>query len=226
MNRVRHCSAEPPGSSSVNVTDNVSLTQPYDPETNAVLANLEVSQGGNTFNTDASGSVSGLNPGSATFAMRGLWAEVFTNGTTPTFSATLSNGVNNIDWGNNANTKESSAYYHVNIVHDYMKSKFPSFTNMDNPLETNVDVSGSCNAFYNGTSINFYQSGAGCNSFALVGDVVYHEYGHGINNTYYLSQGGFFQNGAMDEGYADVWALGITANPVLGLGNSQSLPND
>lgn len=225
INQVRHCASEPPAAS-VTVTDDVSLTQPYDPETNSVLANLEVTQSGNTFYTDGSGNLSGLDAGSATFAMRGLWSEVFTGGTTPTFTATLSTGANSIDWGSNANSKEASAFYHVNIVHDYMKSKFPSFTNMDNALETNVDVSGSCNAFYNGTSINFYQSGAGCNSFALVADVVYHEYGHGINNVYYLSQGGFFQNGAMDEGYADVWALGITNNPVLGLGNSQSLPND
>ena len=89
-----------------------------------------------------------------------------------------------------------------------------------------MDVAGTCNAFYNGSSINFYTEGAGCNSFALVADVVYHEYGHGINDKYYQSQGGVWLNGAMGEGYADIWALGITNNPVLGIGNSQSLPDD
>lgn len=114
----------------------------------------------------------------------------------------------------------------MNIIHDYMKTKFPAFTDMDNALTTNVDVAGTCNAFYNGSSINFYTEGAGCNSFALIGDVVYHEYGHGINDKYYQSQGGVWLNGAMGEGYADLWALGITNNPILGEGNSQSLPND
>lgn len=225
-NLVSHCSSEPPGSVSVNVTDDVSLTQPYDPETNTLLPNLEVTQGGNTFHTDDNGSVAGLNVGNATFRLRGLWSEVFNNGTTPSFTTSLVNGVNDIDWGTNANSRESSAFYHVSIVHDYMKTKFPSFTGLDSPLETNVDVAGTCNAFYDGSSINFYQEGAGCNSFARVADVVYHEYGHAINGRYYLAQSAFFQNGAMNEGYADIWAMGITNNPILGQGNSQSLPND
>lgn len=226
QNLVSHCENEPPGGVSVNVTDNISLTEPFAPETNTLLPNLEVSQGGNTFYTDGSGNAIGLNPGSATFRMRGLWSEVFNNGTTPSFTANLVNGTNAVDWGANADSKESSAFYHVNIVHDYMKTKFPSFSGLDSPLETNVEVAGTCNAFYNGSSINFYQEGAGCNSFALVADVVYHEYGHGINDKYYQSQGAFFQNGAMNEGYADIWAMGITNNPILGQGNSQSLPND
>jgi Zn-dependent metalloprotease len=225
-NLVAHCASEPPGSASAVVTDDVSLTQPFAPETNTLLPNLEVTQGGSTFHTDASGNVEGLNPGNATFTMRGLWSEVFNNGTTPSFTTSIVNGVNNVDWGANADSKESSAFYHVNIIHDYMKSKFPNFTGLDSPLETNVDVAGTCNAFYNGTSINFYTEGAGCNSYALVADVVYHEYGHGINDRYYQSQSAFFQNGAMNEGYADIWAIGITNNPILGQGNSQSLPDN
>jgi hypothetical protein len=109
---VSHCESEPPGSASVDVTDDLSLTQPYDPETNSVLANMEVVQGGNTFYTDGSGHLNGLNSGTTTFRLRGLWSEVFTNGTTPSFNATLSNGANAIDWGINANSRESSAYYH------------------------------------------------------------------------------------------------------------------
>ena len=50
----------------------------------------------------------------------------------------------------------------------------------------------------------------GCNSMAQIGDVVYHEYGHGINDKFYQSLGGSFNNGGMGEGYADIWALGIT----------------
>ena len=226
QNLVCHSESEPPGGVSVTVTDDVSLTQPFDPETNAVLANMEVSQGANTFFTDGNGVLSGLNPGNTTFALRGLWSEVFSGGSTPSFTASLVAGSNAIDWAANASSKESSAFYHVNIVHDYMKTKFPTFTSMDNALTTNVDVAGSCNAFYDGNSINFYQEGAGCNSYALVADVVYHEYGHGINDQYYGAQSANFQNGAMNEGYADIWAMGITNNPILGEGNSQSLPED
>ena len=37
------------------------------------------------------------------------------------------------------------------------KSVFPNFTGLDFPLETNDG--GSCNAYYNGSSINFYAEG-------------------------------------------------------------------
>ncbi|MBK8366850.1 MAG: hypothetical protein IPL10_05380 [Bacteroidetes bacterium] len=133
-------------------------------------------------------------------------------------------GTNTYSFNANANIRELSAYYHVNIIHDYMKTKFPSFTDMDNALITNVDVAGTCNAFYNGVSINFYALGGGCNSLAQVGDVVYHEYGHGINDKFYQSQGASFDNGAMGEGYADIWALGITQSPILGIGFDDTDP--
>jgi hypothetical protein len=100
-----------------------------------------------------------------------------------------------------------------------MKTFYPSFTMMDNALPTNIDLTtDNCNAFYDGSSINFYASANNCQSFALFADVIYHEYGHGINDKYYQSQGGFWQNGAMGEGYADIWALGITQEPVMSLG--------
>ena len=34
----------------------------------------------------------------------------------------------------------------------------------------------------------------------MVSDVVFHEYGHGINDLYYESLGSGFNNGAMNEG--------------------------
>ena len=54
--------------------------------------------------------------------------------------------------------------------------------------------------------------------FTLVSDVVFHEYGHGINDQFYASQGGSFINGGINEGYADFWAISLTDNPVLGAG--------
>src|SRR5690606_31436650 len=75
-----------------------------------------------------------------------------------------------------------------------------------------------CNAYYDGSSINFYAQSATCRALSLYGDVVYHEYGHGINDNFYQSQGSFFLNGAMNEGYADVWAITLTQNPVMTLG--------
>ncbi len=41
----------------------------------------------------------------------------------------------------------------------------------------NINLSDSCNAFYDYTSINFFSSGSGCPNTAF-SDVVAHEYGH------------------------------------------------
>lgn len=233
QNQVKHFGhkhkAAPPANTDVTITGTVNATNPYNPSSVVPLTNLRMTEGATTFHTDSSGFIGLANtaPVNVTFSLQGRWSRVIKSGSTPTYSATLNPGTNNLTFDNSATIRDLSAYYHVNIVHDYMKTKLPSFTGMDNALTTNVDVTGgNCNAFYNGSSINFYATGNGCNSLAQVGDVVYHEYGHGINDKFYQSQGAWFQNGAMGEGYADIWALGITQQPVLGIGFSSTDPTE
>ena len=208
----------------VHVESNVQSGSPDLFGTNlGVMANMEVEVGGTTYNTDQNGDVSipGTAPATATFNLKGLWSTVNdASGNTPSFTGTINPGPNNISFDNNSLLQERSAYFHVNIVHDTMKNYFPLFTGLDFSLPTNVDLSGTCNAFWNGSSINFYAEGGGCYSMALIRDVVYHEYGHGINDLYYQFAGSGFglNNGAMHEGYADVWGYIITQDPVLAKG--------
>ena len=57
--------------------------------------------------------------------------------------------------------------------------------------------------------------GNGCNATAKIPDVVYHEYGHGINNYRY---GSGMWNGGLNEGYA-IFGLYLLHKAVLyGLG--------
>ena len=91
-------------------------------------------------------------------------------------------------------------------------------------MQTNIDVTGSCNAYYDGSSINFYAQGGGCHATANLPDVVYHEYGHAINNGRYNGGSGMW-NGGLNEGYADIWALSLTEIPVLGYGWDLVDPN-
>src|SRR5690606_35935622 len=65
---------------------------------------------------------------------------------------------------------------------------------------------------------NFYAA-SGCPSFAEIYDIIYHEYGHGINASFYSDMGkGRMFNGALNEGHADVWGMSITKDKVLGKG--------
>lgn len=205
----------------VNVKGTLHLTHPYDPATVEPMKNQKIVQNGITYFTDNTGyaGLPASSPSTATFFLEGRWVRVRTNSITPTWFVNLNPGLNdvNIDTSGN-NIKERTTYNAINTIHDYMKSKYPSFTGLDFPLQANIDVAGTCNAFYDGSSVNFFNTGGGCNATSLVVDVCYHEYGHGINDRFYQAIGFQFTNGAMNEGYADLWALGITGSPVLGIG--------
>lgn len=215
-NEVMHFSAN----TDINVTGSLYLTHPYNPSTTEPLRNMKIVESGTTYFTDSNGFL-GLNNTSnttATFSLEGKWVRVRSNNVTPSWTVSLTPGVNNVNIDANTNIRQRSTYNSIDEVHDFMKSKFPAFTGLDFPIPANVDVAGNCNAFYDGSSVNFYAAGGNCNATSLVSDVCYHEYGHGINDFFYQSIGFNFSNGAMNEGYADIWALGITGSPILGIG--------
>jgi len=185
------------------------------------LPELNVTINGTLFQTDIAGYLDSGVPGPATgiIQLRGRWAAVRTNTITPAYNTTLNEGFNARTFDNNANVRERSAYIYVNQIHSHMKTVLPDFTGMDYQIATNLDLTtDNCNAFYDGSSINFYAEANNCRSLATINDVVYHEYGHGINDKFYSGLSSDFSNGAMDEGYADVWGLTLTQSPVLGLG--------
>lgn len=191
------------------------------------MPDMDVTINGTLLRTDASGFLpSGIpGPASGFFQLRGRWANVSTNSTTPTFTVPLNEGYNEVVFNTPANIRERSAYLYVNQIHAHMKNVLPDFTGMDFQMPTRLDLTtDNCNAFYDGSSINFYAEGNNCRSLATINDVVYHEYGHGINDKFYTSLSSSFVNGAMNEGYADVWGLTLTQSPVLGLG--MRLDND
>jgi hypothetical protein len=152
--------------------------------------------------------------------LQGAWSTVYDQGTsTPSVTETfITSGPYTLPNTGAMNDKLINAYYHVNRVHDFMKQQLPSFTDMDFSLRTNVDIGGgTCNAFYSGSSINFYAEGGGCKSFAEIGDIIYHEYGHAISDNFYSDQGaGTIFNGGLNEGNSDVWGMGISKDSVLG----------
>ncbi len=212
------------------VTADVALTgtvfeeHPFIPSVVSPLSSLNATIGGQAFQTDVNGMITSTvtGPVMADFSLSGSWSTVRTGGVTPTMSVLLQDGPNAVSFDNDANSRELSAYFHVNIVHDHVNAVLPNFTGMDFSLTTNVDEAGNCNAFYDGSSINFLTEGNDCQSFAQVAEVVYHEYGHGINDNFYQSLNANFSNGAMNEGYADIWALTITLDGILAEGSSLS----
>lgn len=192
---------------------------PYEEAEELDMPHLRMELNGQTYYSDENGGfVTNINQGlnNVPFSLEGRWCTIYTNGVTPSGNLNLSNGYNILDVP--GNTKEASAYRSTNKIHDHMKYWMPDFTDLDFSLTTNIDVDGECNAYYDGVSINFYDTGGGCNPTSLIADVVYHEYGHGINGYFYNSLGAWFNNGAMNEGYADLWAMSLGDIAEIGKG--------
>ncbi|MCL4211059.1 MAG: hypothetical protein HRU76_15455 [Phycisphaeraceae bacterium] len=108
---------------------------------------------------------------------------------------------------------EVNTYLHSNIVRDWVVFYNPQYPTIPTQQEfrINVNITQNCNAFYNGSSINFYTSGGSCANTGF-SSVVYHEYGHHIVNRSGSGQG------AYGEGQSDVVAALLTRDPRLGIG--------
>ncbi len=210
----------------VKIKGDVHPVNQYTATENRPMKNMKVQVGATTYYTNNSGIATvPTGPATATISLSGRWVNVLDAGGSATTAASYTNTFANTGDSStfditvpHANVRGVNVYYHVNEIHDFMKTKFPTFTVMDNPLPANVDVAGTCNAFYNGSSINFYAAGGGCNAFSYIGDVMSHEYGHGISDKFYTWQGTSFDNGAMGEGYSDTWANCILKTGIIGAG--------
>ena len=192
-------------------------------EVATALPYARVAVGATNYFADANGLVIIPNPSNASIAVSstigGRWFTVndAQNGSVSTVSQASAGGPVSLVH-NSANSAadqraEVNAYLHANIARDYLLAFNPSFptiaTQMNFPI--NVQVSGTCNAFYDGASINFYPAGSGCNNTAF-GTIVHHEYGHHI-----VDRAGSGQ-GAYGEGYSDAVAILITDDSRLAVG--------
>ena len=201
------------------VRADVHVMFPFEAQETVAMPHLGLGFGNPELHTDDEGFFSSaLSPGTSTISLEGRWSSVATAGAVPSVVVDWAEGTNDLVLNDLGNERERSAFYNVNRMHDHMKSWMPDFVELDEPLTTNIDVDGTCNAFWDGSSVNFYPAGGGCNPTSLIADVVWHEYGHGINGRFYQSQGGFFMNGAMNEGYADFWAMSLGDIAIIGQG--------
>jgi hypothetical protein len=108
---------------------------------------------------------------------------------------------------------EVNAYLHANIARDHILQYNPEYPEISTDVDFNINVSFNlqCNAFYNGSSINFYRAGGSCGNTAF-STVVHHEYGHHL-----VSSGGSGQ-GPYGEGMSDCLAVLVSDQPCLGNG--------
>jgi hypothetical protein len=108
-------------------------------------------------------------------------------------------------------TAQANSLRDVAHTSDYIHSINPTDTHADFSALAKPNEASTCNAFFDGSSINFYQAGGSCVNTAY-STVISHEFGHWMNVLYGTGNG----NDGMGEGNADVWALYIWNTPING----------
>lgn len=83
------------------------------------------------------------------------------------------------------------------------------------PINVAVNVAGSCNAFYNG-SISLFAASANCGNMGEVNDVIYHEWGHGLDA--FTGTRGGITDSAFSEGIGDIVSAYLTGDSNMGPG--------
>lgn len=198
---------------------------PMDDETMVGFQYQYVTVGGQQYTTDAEGKLNiNINAASEINAtLDGPYAVVRrSSGTNASFSGTVQPGTPaTIAWNDeNSNTFERNMFYHANAIRSFFKGIDPALTAMDRPLYVDLQYGGSeVNAYSNGDSIVFLAVDDASARMAQGPSVLYHEYGHSVNDLLYRSLGrDGMVNMACHEGTADVVSTLLLDDPRIGYG--------
>jgi hypothetical protein len=124
-------------------------------------------------------------------------------------------------WDASATKEDDSqvnSYINVNIAKEFVRTHVdPDMKTLDEQITANVNIAQDCNAFFDGTNVNFFHATSQCENTGEIQDVVFHEYGHRVHTAEIIDGVGAF-DGAMSEGAADFLAASITNDSGMGRG--------
>lgn len=111
-----------------------------------------------------------------------------------------------------------NTYININIAKEWVRANVDAqMMTLDDQITANVNIAQDCNAFFDGTNVNFFHASAMCENTGEIQDVVFHEYGHRVHTAEIIDGVGSF-DGAMSEGAADFLAASITGDSGMGRG--------
>ncbi|MFN8177827.1 MAG: FlgD immunoglobulin-like domain containing protein [bacterium] len=186
--------------------------------------------GGSSAVTDASGNFNIPNGGTAPVTVTAQFLGPYVNvnrytglGADASFSGSATPGTPLvINWTDaSSRADERDMFFHMNRVHDFMKAIDPTLTQIDYAMNTSVgrtDLYCPGNAWWDGSGVNLCEAGGGYANTGRIGNVVYHEYGHGVTQFTYTRHGSGEPGGDLHEGNSDVLANLVDRQPIIGLG--------
>ncbi|MFT7541165.1 MAG: PKD repeat protein, partial [Gammaproteobacteria bacterium] len=175
------------------------------------------SQGNATTDANGNFTIAGASaPLSVTVQYDGPWATLNNQaGSDYSLTQTLNSSSGNSVLMNPSSldlvTAEANALSWVGQLRDWTRAVNPGDSTADFDATTNVNITSTCNAFFDGSSTNYYQAGGGCANTAY-SSVVVHEMGHWFNVLYSSGNG----SDGFGEGNADVFAMYLLDDPIVG----------
>ncbi len=109
-------------------------------------------------------------------------------------------------------TSQSMVFLAITKLNQQLK-RYINAPWLNRPLVAYTNLNRTCNAHWDGRTINLYSGDSQCANTGLITDVIYHEFGHGLDaNT------GGIEDGAFSEGFGDILAMTMTHSNLLGIG--------
>jgi hypothetical protein len=187
------------------------------------MNNVTVMIGGSKITTDSDGNFTPSTTGNGTITLSNEHVAVFNAGSASAAQVPVTiedSAVNNIK----PTSQEMvflNSFRAIERIQRFAKrhlaiSNASIFTR---PIRVNVNsTDGDCNAFYspNNKSLNFYAASSKCANTALLADVIYHEWGHALDDN--IGNQGGITDGAFSEGIGDAVTFMRTGSPELGAG--------
>ncbi|HYV86339.1 MAG TPA: hypothetical protein VFB49_10535 [Patescibacteria group bacterium] len=201
------------------VTGGVHPRDPNDAEVVRPLTNVRIYTAPGSQNTGDAGTFSYIG-GPAFTALDGTYFRVQCSGCdspnrafafTDRGTGDLELGTGGVDqFGNGSSTQaDRDAFFHQNRVRALAK-KYLAISWLDSTVVSTVNEDDVCNAFWDGSTTNFFRSGGGCNNTGTISDVMYHEWGHGLDQNTNLGDGG------TGEATGDITAMHVTHDSRIG----------
>src|SRR6476661_8363226 len=105
-----------------------------------------------------------------------------------------------------------TGYYHVTNINRKAAGFLTGNAWLNGTLTANMNVNSTCNAFWNGSTVNFYRSGGGCSNTGEIAAVFLHEWGHGMDT----NSGGASSDKGTGEAVGDTFAFLETKDACIG----------